>query len=324
MSNEPVLTPSVDSSEGILVDWLELVAFFNEFGIARLDALVSSLDQQEEEDADFGTKDKREDELREKIGNEIAFREADCEGAYPFEHSEDGEELRLKDNWRDEQYAFYLTCLLTSHLTASQILEKTVHPDLISRLRNRVFQVVSVFAMAGLAQGPAASVGWPRESKEAIIAVLKRAEERGAGIRPRTEAGEYTRPREKDGGIDVMSWTNDNRLPPALLYYAQVASGANWHGKPVITFVETFEDNYLDLKPRGNRGYATLIPYRETDFVQWFHEHSVHKLLLDRTRIPKHGWAGVVLSRSGIHMDEAANLPQVTTWVENMRESLLA
>lgn len=325
MPRIPLSPPSMASSITTLVDWLELIAFTDEFGTSRLDALVGSLEQQEEEqDEDISARDIKWDAVREAIENEVDARARGCAGHYPFELSDDGEELRLIAGWEHERYKFYLVCLLTSHLTGSPIVDVPIDEALIARLRNRVFQIVSVFTMAGLARGSAASIGWPREAKDTIIQVLKRTEGRGSGITTKAVAGEYKRPSEKDGGIDVISWSIGDRPPPILFYYAQAASGNNWRGKPVMHFVEGFERNYMDDGPRGNRVYATLIPFREPDFKTWYHEHLEHKTLLDRTRIPRHGWEGVEMSRNGIEMDESANLPQVTAWVEDMRVFLSA
>lgn len=336
MAGEPVVTPALDASDDVIVDWLELVAFFNEFRTARLDELDAAIEEQYEfeDDDDQGSeqgvlgddatgniarKDAEMERLRESIENEVEFRNTDCAGAYPFKLSDDAEELILLERWQDDRYTPYLTCLISTHLTKESLFDFEVGEDLVRRLRNRVFQVLSTFAMAGLARGSAASIGWPREDKADIISTLKRAEARGAGFLTRAEPGRYTPPKEKDGGVDVIAWQIDDRPPPILFYFAQVASGHNWPGKPVRTHAILFERKYLDDAHRGNVSYATLLPFRVANEDQWNNEHVIHGVLLDRTRLPRHANDGQQLSLNGVEMDESGNMPQVLEWLSNFR-----
>ena len=197
MAIEPVVTPGLNADDYVLVDWLELVAFFNEFRTARLDELDAAIEEQFEaleddvadEDAgqlgdddagNIARVDAEKERVRESIENEVDFRKNDCENAYPFRLGDDAEELVLVENWQDDMFTPYLTCLITTHLTKNSLFDFEVAEDLKMRLRNRVFQVISTFAMAGLASGSAASIGWPRTDKADIVTTLKRAEARGA------------------------------------------------------------------------------------------------------------------------------------------------
>ena len=196
MTIEPVVTPAWQAEDHVLVDWLELVAFFNEFRTARLDELDAAIEEQFEAleddepddvnddlgDDDAGNiarVDKEKEELRERIENEVDFRLRDCGDAYPFRLEDDAEELVLVEEWQDDRFTPYLTCLITTHLTKNSLFDFEVTDALIQQLRNRVFQILSTFAMAGLAQGSAASIGWPRTDRADIIATLK------SGLPPR-------------------------------------------------------------------------------------------------------------------------------------------
>lgn len=341
MADEPVVTPAWKADDHILVDWLELVAFFNEFRTARLDELDASIEEQfealEDDEPDDDTDDLGDDDagniarvdaekerVRERIENEVDFRLQDCEGAYPFLLGDDSEELVLVDDWQDERFTPYLTCLITTHLTKNSLFDFEVADDLIQRLRNRVFQVLSTFAMAGLASGSAASIGWPRTDKADIISTLKRAEARGAGFKVKDEPGEYTPPEEKDGGVDVAAWRVGGRLPPLQFYFAQAASGHDWRGKTVRILAEIFEENYLEYSHRGNVDYATLLPFRVVDDALWMRESKIHGVLLDRTRLPKHAIMGQALARDGVEMDESENMPDVLAWLNDFRGTALA
>jgi hypothetical protein len=341
MAIEPVVTPGLNAEDHVLVDWLELVAFFNEFRTARLDELDAAIEEQFETVDDDGSDDDTDDlgdddagniaridaakeRVRERIENEVDFRLKDCESAYPFVLGEDAEELVLVEDWQDDRFTPYLTCLITTHLTKNSLFDFEVAEELIQRLRNRVFQVLSTLAMAGLAKGSASSIGWPRVDKADIITTLKRAEARGAGFHTRETPGAYTPPKEKDGGVDVISWQIDIRTPPILFFFAQVASGHNWPGKPVESHAKLFQMHYFDYTHRGNVSYATLLPFRVADEGQWNNEHMMHGALLDRTRLPKHAIMGQALARDGVEMDESENMPQVLAWLNDFRATALA
>ncbi|TDQ67221.1 hypothetical protein ATL17_1228 [Maritalea mobilis] len=320
MNVEPTATPSLSDDEVTLTDWLELNAFFNEFHVARLDTIDAILGEQaEEHNDDFGESDRDKERIRESIENEIDERIKGCEGAYPFELSNDGEELTLKENWREDTYGFYIACLLTTHLSKKSLLDYDVQSQLIQILRNRIFQVISVFAMAGWNNGSAASIGWPRKNGNTILETLNRAAHRGAGIDPRKAPGKYTAPLEKDGGIDVISWSVEDRPPPTRFSYGQVASGRNWRGKPVSVHVRTFEQNYIDMRHCGDVTSATLIPFRIIDVKTWMSEHTSHGTILDRTRIPKYATKAIQILQNGIEFDEANGLPEIADWIQAMR-----
>ncbi|MTH76344.1 hypothetical protein [Paracoccus aestuariivivens] len=319
-----VIPPILNSSIAALTDWLELTAFFSPFSVARFDAMRGALIQQlNEPEDDIGERDRELDDLTNEIENEVIERTVGCGGGYPFRISDNGEELILIQNWQVEQYAPYLVCLLTSHLSRNTLLDFEIEVALVTRLRNRVFQVISVFAMAGLASGSAASVGWPREGQVSVLDTLRRAQERGAGFEVREQPGQHTPPHEKDGGIDVISWQILDRPPPPILYYGQVASGHDWENKPVRVHVDVFEPNYLSYPPRGNKAFVTLIPFRETEVSDWINDHARHGALLDRTRLPSRALIGMEIARGGQQMDESANMPQVIEWIANFRNAPL-
>ncbi|WP_172492378.1 hypothetical protein [Gluconobacter oxydans] len=323
MRAEPVLLPDITSPPEVMVDVLELIAIFNEYNVSRVDEVRSSLFQQkDEQDSDISSNDREAEEINDKIENEINSRISSLGDSYPYEFSSDGEELTLVSNWKEEKYSFYITCLLTSHLTRDSSLNGETPIVLIQRLRNRVFQVMATLAMAGLARGNAASIGWPREGSESVMSALKRAERYRPSYITLDEPGELTPPREKDGGIDIIAWSmTDDRPPPTHFYYGQVASGHNWQDKPVELEVRMFEMNYFKYAPGCNRCYATLIPFRVMNSnSEWYRDHSKHGSILDRTRLPKYALEGINLAEKGVWMDESNNVSQITEWINNIIE----
>lgn len=308
--------PTLDLDVDDLVDWLELTALLNEFGVSRLDALLGALLELEESAEDnIAERDKRREQIVEAIENEVELRQRSLGEAYPFQLNETGEELNRVDNWRDSKYCFYLVCLITTHVTGSAILARPPVADLLTRLRNRIFQIVSTLGLAGLSTGPALSVGWPRRAGETIVEVLGRAVAAGAGFSVRNPPGAYVSPNEKDGGIDAIAWTPEVLPPPTAFFFAQAASGKNWPAKSVADHARVFGGAYMQDHMTGNRMCVTLIPYRVLNEAFWNSQHQHHMAILDRLRLPLRAWQGLQLFQNGVAVDEAEHVNDVTHWL---------
>lgn len=314
----PVDPPTLALDVDDLVDWLELTALFDSFGVARLDALLGSLSELEETAEDnIGERDRMREQLIERLENEVESRQSLLREAYPFELSASGEELLRNDNWRDSRFAFYLICLITTHVTGSPILRVPPAGELLTRLRNRIFQIVATLGLAGESRGPAFSVGWPRQSGETIVELLTRAAEAGGGFRVRNPPGPYVSPDEKDGGVDVIAWKHDGMPPPTAFYFGQTASGKNWPGKPVESHARVFGQAYMIDHMTGNRLYFTLIPYRVMDESVWNTQNLFHMGILERLRLPVRAWEGLQLAQSGMPIDGANLLEDVVQWIDD-------
>jgi hypothetical protein len=308
--------PTLDLDVDDLVDWLELTALFSEYHVARVDALSGSLYELEETAEDnIGERDRQKEQLVERLENEVALRQTSLGDAYPFSLNETGEELHCVENWQDSRYAFYLVCLVTTHVTGSTILRVPPTGELLIRLRNRVFQIVSTLGLAGLSAGPALSVGWPRRTGETIVELLTRAANAGAGFAVRNPPGPYVPPQEKDGGIDVIGWTPEAVPPPTMFYFAQAASGRNWPGKSVTDHARVFGQAYMQDHMTGNKMCVTLIPYRVVDEAFWNSQHQHHMAILDRLRLPVRALRGLQLAVQGVEIDEADHVDDLTQWL---------
>lgn len=310
--NAPNLGLGVDD----LVDWLELAALFDDYGVARLDALLGSLAELEPSaEDDIGRRDQEREQLVEKIEAEVDLRQRHLADTYPFQMSEGGDEVILSPTWRDElRLAFYLVCLVATHASGSPILRAVPVDDMLRELRNKIFQVVATLGLAGHSRGPAFSVGWPRQNGEKIVELLTRAVAAGGGFTVREPPSPYVAPREKDGGVDVIAFTLDGRPPPVAFYFGQTASGRNWEDKPVGVYVETFVGAYM-LDPRGNHVQVTLIPHRIIDEARWFQMSQRHKAILDRSRLPRRAWEGLQLANEGVPIDGADSVEDLRKWL---------
>jgi hypothetical protein len=317
--------PTLQLKPDQLVDWLELAALFDPYRTARIDALAASLKQlAEEAEDDIAEADRLVERLIEDIENEIELREEHLGETYPYKLDGTAEELQLVEGWQDPKFSFYLVCLVTSHVSKSPILRTPPTDGLLIRLRNEIFQILSTLALAGLARGRAITVGWPRRSGESITELMKRAAANGAGFGVRNPPGEYVAPAEKDGGIDVMAWTNEVMPPPSTLFFGQTASGNNWPDKPVAEHARVFEGSYLQDIMTGNRGHATIIPFRVWDNRTWNAQNQFHRSLIDRLRLPPHAYRGLCQAIEGMMVDEADHVDNVVNWLKEYRDIAIA
>lgn len=312
----PIDPPTLALGVDDLVDWLELTSLFDEFGVARLDSLLGSLLQQDETAEDnIGERDRHREKLLESLENEVGFRQETLGETYPFRLADSGEELLRDASWQESKFGFYLVCLVATHVTGSAILRTPPVDELLTRLRNRVFQIVATLGLAGLSNGPAFSVGWPRQTGETIVELLTRAAAAGGGFAVRNPPGAYVSPHEKDGGVDVIAWTHEGVPPPTAFYFGQTASGKNWPGKPVSEHARVFGGAYMVDHMTGNRLYVTLIPYRVLDEAFWNTQHLFHRAILDRLRLPRRAWQGLQLAAQGVPIDGADRLSDLTDWL---------
>lgn len=322
MAIDAVAPPALDADPYILADWLELTAFFDERGRARLDDIDNAAEIQKEDHAeDSAAADAAKDERREAIENEIDERSASLGESYPFVLSDDGEELLLKPRGERRGLGFYLACLVISHFTRSPILSKPPTDDQAAKVRKRQFQTLATLAVAGHAQGPAVSFGWPRSTGETITEAVERccrASEAGtARIPPGPEASR----RAKDGGMDVIAWryADNGRPPPAMIYFGQAASGHNWSAKSANDELEQFLGGYFLDRPECSMVGVTVVPFRLTpdDHRQYGRRHG-H--ILDRLRTPKAALKAVDLATNGgVPIDEITSLHSLLTWLVRYR-----
>lgn len=314
----PIDPPTLSMLVDDLVDWLELTALFDPFGVSRLDALASSLEQLEETtEDDIGERDRQREQLVERLENEIECRQHALGETYPFDLTASGEELVRHSDWRNLKFTFYLICLVTSHASGSAILRNPPVNELLARLRNNVFQIIATLGLAGLSTGPAFSVGWPRRGGETIVQLLTRAAALGGGFTVRNPPGAYVSPHEKDGGIDVIAWRAEGIPPPTEFYFGQTASGKNWPSKPVTEHARVFGQAYLLDHMTGNRVYITLIPHRVLDQAFWNAQHQFHMAILERLRLPLRAWQGMQLAAQGVSIDGADHIEDLTRWLDD-------
>ncbi len=325
MTNDIMAAPSADAQPTDLADWLELTAFFDCDGQARLDQIDGCLRiQEEEQEDDIADADAARERLRAAIETEIDFRSNGLRDAYPFALSGDGEKLALKQRGDRRGLSFYILCLVLSHATRSPILLKTPADANLRDVRKRHFQILSTLAVAGHTNGPAISLGWPRESGEAILEVVARACAGAYTGTAREVPANTANPSAKDGGIDVLAWKPANdRPPPAVYVFGQAASGRNWPDKSSRDEREEFLEHYFLERPQCDYNHVTICPFRLDDLTLMRKSYR-HGTILDRTRAPLMALEGIRLAEAGQSVDEVENVCQLGIWLGRYRHSARA
>lgn len=306
----------------MLVDWLELTAFFSDQRRARLDEIDGAfkiLDQ--EQASDTGAEDALREERREEIEQEINERSDQIGDAYPFVLSDDGEELKLVADRGPS--SFYLTCLIFSHAAKSPMLIVPPHKRLLARGRRREFQILSTLAVAGHLDGPALSFGWPRASGATILQAIGRACQLSGVGTVRPAPGPVASKFAKDGGMDVIGWRPGvNGLPPpAEMCFGQAASGHGWRDKDAPSLLEDFYDAYYLYKPNSQATGVTIVPFRLTKEDYQMHNRR-HGFILDRMRTPRAAAKGLELHKNGVQVDEANRAVALAVWLGRYRSQI--
>ena len=322
MTSKVLSVPPNGADIYIVVDWLELEAFLSPFGTASVDDVISSqLLQAEDAVEDIGENDRQQEELRSAVEAEVRFRSKALGDAYPFQLSDDGEQLEFTGGEQVHDAASaYLLCLILSHVTKSPILRVPPDPEIVRQARKRLFQILATLAAAGHAHGGAASLGWPREKKESIIDVVGRATANAGTGQARAQPHDVEPKGAKDGGLDVLAWTTaPDGPPPEIFYFVQAASGNNWVGKSSKDDHQQFLACYFDTHPMCNLAFLTVCPFRLSERDKQYNQIS-HGTISDRTRAPAMALAALQAAAAGNeHIDEADNFPLIAKWVTRYR-----
>lgn len=322
MTSKVLSAPPVGSEIDVIVDWLELDAFFSQFAQASLDDAISSQQlQADDAEENIGEKDKAEEDLRAAIEVEISFRANALGEAYPFELSSDAEVITLTaDDDMAAPSSVYLVCLILSHVTKSPILTIPPNEEMVRLARKRLFQIIATLAAAGHASGGAVSLGWPREKKESIIQVVGRAVALSQTGEARAAPHTLEPPGAKDGGLDVLAWkVAPDGPPPELFYFVQAASGLNWVAKSAKSDHPQFTHCYFSAVPECPVVFLTVCPFRVSEHQKKYQQLD-HGTISDRTRAPAMAMVALQSAQAGgVAIDEVENFPVIAKWLSRYR-----
>ena len=322
-----VLAPPPDAAADILVDCLELIAFFDPKRVARLDAIQNELAiASSPADEDIGDADAEIDAFRQMIEVEILARSEALGDAYPFVLSNDGEELLLKPKGERRGACFYLVCLIVSHFSGSPLLKELPNIKEQALLRRRHFQTLATLAIAGQLKGPAVSFGAPREDQSPVLEALKRFIDKVGVGKARETPGPEASPSAKDGGMDVLGWiwAVDRRPPPTSIWFGQAASGHKWPDKSALDEVDQFLEGYFENRPACNYNGITVVPFRLSETDHAFKARR-HGCILDRLRTPRAALEGYEYGVANPEeVDEVNNAWKLNRWLTKYRHAAMA
>ena len=321
--------PTARANVATQIDFLELAALIDPSGRVRIDTLIGDRAlQAEEAEVNIGNADRADDEFIGSIENEYDYRTGMLGESYPFRMSEDAEELTYQNPDNDPLAGSYLVCLIASHIGGKADLrleiphEQGLYAEIITQMRNRVFQMIGTIALAGCAGGPAVSVGWPRVESETIIKTMNRAFGRGFPIQIRAEPNYTVLRGVRDDGVDVIAWEHVDPPPSPSVWFGQIASGRDWRDKTVTERATRFAEGFLCAVPT-NKNHATIIPFHlddnapDTRALRHRHGH-----ILDRIRLTRDFKSGLNLIEEEIEIDESENTQIALDWVNEFVQGL--
>lgn len=302
-------TAPLESTVSDLVDWVEFKVLESEFNSYSLRELAGLNEQYEdEENENFTEQDLENDESVIRVSDEIANRMKVLKDSYPFELTKDDNEIRLKDSDKNIGEWVYLYCLIISHRKADGVNSS----DFALTNEDRdILQIASVYAAAG-DFGDVVSFGYPRPDNTNFLSAMESTFKLVGEGTPRGSFLPGVSPHANDAEIDLVAWQNMNDgLPGKKLLIGQVASGANWKGKTVISAVDYVFSTYFSLKPCSSPIPAMFIPFCIDEEHNGTRQDVLHDLtnrfgiVYYRLRLPLYALRGYLLHDNVPRKDES-------------------
>ncbi|QNA82810.1 hypothetical protein G4G27_01370 [Sphingomonas sp. So64.6b] len=318
-------SPNVDMSNRIQADWLELVAYYSDYGVAALDVLISQLEMEaDRENEDTSEDDEFVEDTKLGVIGEVERRAQILGQAYPFAMSADGAQLRMVFDGSVGQ-AIYLFSLIMAHARGSALVTEDLQPSAATLVTARdVFQICATLGAAGRTGGPAFSVGWPRADKTGFLEKLKEIwAQFGDGL-PHDVAPDHAPESVKDAGIDVLSWFPEaDGQPGHGFVLGQVASGANWKDKSIRPDIEQFMALWFQTQPVSHPHPIMFIPFLLDPYLM-LNQTPRHGYILDRGRLPAYAAKAFDVVAAGVgpveRLDEAV---RIQNWLRDQRAELV-
>lgn len=248
-----VSAPLDKSTRSVAADWVELQVLVTDRATSEQQLLRSQSTQAEPDHGDALTEldfepvdeeilEPENEQLSERVGDELAYRERVLGSLYPFELvTQYGKWVlqRRPATTESEQAAHdcYVACLLISAMH-SQLLPITSTHQLVAESA-QVMQIESYLAAAELLGGKAYWFGFPRPDHSGmLLAIQKLVDSMGLGEAPGKRPDGLSA-NAADGTVDIVVWRPFlDGQPGAVVAYGQVASGRNWESKPIKSFID--------------------------------------------------------------------------------------
>lgn len=321
----------------VKLDWVELSCLANPYFTFRVAELRNAIENLENfSTGDIGEEDAKVENEIQKILSQYEKRSLILGDTYPFIFNVEDQLFEMRKETLEELEIYhhaYIYCLYFSHITKSRLFSglgdtTNAHRDLL--------QIAATVALAGYVRGNSISFGWPRPDASGFYASLCRVIElmKEGRVKAFEDINRYLKSRpHKDAGIDVISWRDDNPhdVDPGnrQIFFAQVASGHNWRGKPVKEDIRFIQDYWLEQKLFRVTD-AIVIPF---DFEQDDEEikRDAISLVADefgvvihRLRLPQYFKAGMAIlgEKPDLLIERIEEIQSIGEYVFSMTSAL--
>lgn len=210
--------------------------------------------------------DERQQNLTDRVLDELEYRIQTLGGNYPFDIVSAGTTWKLvyrpagQGSERFAQYA-YVVCLLVSSIKYKYL---RLH-HLKSEYREIAdhFQLIAYLVAPEVLGGDAYWMGWPRPDDTGKLGDALREVTRQMKLGAvRTTPPDWDSAWAKDGTVDIVAWKHlIGRTPGAIILYGQVASGTDWRQKPLQAYFDPYYTGWFEQFPSKRYLQSMFIPY---------------------------------------------------------------
>ncbi|NYI69493.1 hypothetical protein GGQ54_000053 [Naumannella cuiyingiana] len=240
------------------------------------------------------------DELSERVYEELAYRERVLGARYPFELvPEYGKwALRRRAAESDAEVAAhdcYICCLLISAIHSELLPTKSDHE--VFKSSARALQVESYLTAAEVLGGRAYWFGFPRPDGSGMLeAIQDLASMMGTAVAPE-ERPLGLSANAADGTVDIVAWRPflDGQAA-SIVAYGQVASGRNWIAKPIKSFIDGHFLPWFDKAPSHTHIEMLFVPFPQHHEQPEEKKEDFRAVASEKARLRENDY-GVVIDR---------------------------
>lgn len=306
-----ISAPLQQSTRSVAADWVELQALLdnssaNEQGLVRSQSVQKEAEHGEiltEIDADPVDEEileTKNDELSERVYEELEYRERVLGDLYPFTLSaEYGKwSLRHRPGTTSSQRAAhncYINGLLITAIHSELLPTKSDHD--IFKSSATTMQILSYLTAAEILAGRAYWFGFPRPDKSGMLkAIQDLVLEMGTGVAPEVRPTGLSA-QAADGTVDIVAWRPFlDGQPASVVAYGQVASGSNWKTKPIKSFIEGHFLPWFEKSPSHQHIEMLFVPILQHHELRENKKENFRRVAKEQARLREKDF-GIVIDR---------------------------
>jgi hypothetical protein len=328
MIKTPLALLPLDCDIQEICDWLEFYVLSSEFYSASFSDLARGWDKRRNsEDSDFQASGiVQEEEFLENICQTIRERMEYLSDSYPFEFSDNDEELVFNQDKLNEGGIIYIFCLFISNTRNDVIFDDDSFFTINNQVRD-LFQACATWAAAGEVDGHAYSFGFPRPDHSSFLPKLTAIYQHFSDGKVIDSPLPGVSVNSKDEQMDVIAW-KPRRDGAAGTYYllGQVATGQNWNDKSVTGAIIPFHKTWFSPQPASTPTPAMFIPFnifptkteslKEKLFILTYHFGNIYY----RYCIPYLAQKGLELGKTNHYLtiERQDDINKINTWVHKV------